>query len=55
MISDTKQGYTLGALVERQNGLVAQLSLDGAPCNKFGHDQMNLTIEVTYETENRYV
>ncbi|KAE9388539.1 hypothetical protein BT96DRAFT_968077 [Gymnopus androsaceus JB14] len=32
---------------------IAQLSLAGSPCNAFGTDFENLTIQVTYETENR--
>ncbi|GAW03388.1 glycoside hydrolase family 31 protein [Lentinula edodes] len=38
---------------ESRFGLVAQLSLAGAPCNAFGTDFEDLTIQVTYETDSR--
>ncbi|KAG8221683.1 glycoside hydrolase family 31 protein [Butyriboletus roseoflavus] len=44
-------GYTLGSLTESQYGLTAQLSLAGTPCNAFGTDITNLTIEVTYQSQ----
>ncbi|KAF8436281.1 galactose mutarotase-like domain-containing protein [Boletus edulis BED1] len=44
-------GYTLGSLAENEYGLTAQLSLAGTPCNAFGTDIMDLTIEVTYQSQ----
>jgi alpha-glucosidase len=46
-------GYNLHSLQENSTGLVAHLSLAGSPCNAFGNDFDNLTIQVTYETESR--
>ncbi|KAF9062556.1 galactose mutarotase-like domain-containing protein [Rhodocollybia butyracea] len=46
-------GYSLQSLQESSTGLVARLSLAGAPCNAFGNDFNNLTLQVTYETETR--
>ncbi|RPD64745.1 hypothetical protein L227DRAFT_560555 [Lentinus tigrinus ALCF2SS1-6] len=46
-------GYTLSSLQETETGLTAQLSLSGDACNAFGHDVVNLTLEVTYDTETR--
>jgi len=46
-------GYILSKLKERQNGLIAQLVLGGPPCNLFGKDVANLSIEVSYETKSR--
>ncbi|KAG9311239.1 glycoside hydrolase family 31 protein [Chiua virens] len=43
-------GYTLSHLVESQYGLTAQLSLAGKPCDAFGKDIADLTIEVTYQS-----
>lgn len=48
-------GYTLNALEHTKTGLTAQLSLAGPACNAFGTDIANLTLEVTYETDTRYV
>lgn len=47
-------GYALSRLHENEFGLTAQLNLAGEPCDAFGHDISNLTIEVTYETGSRY-
>ncbi|KAG6370671.1 glycoside hydrolase family 31 protein [Boletus reticuloceps] len=44
-------GYALGSLAENEYGLTAQLSLAGTPCNAFGTDIMDLTIEVTYQSQ----
>ncbi|KAG9308425.1 glycoside hydrolase family 31 protein [Chiua virens] len=44
-------GYTLGHLIESQHGLTAQLSLAGTPCDAFGKDIVDLTIEVTYQSQ----
>ncbi|KAJ3793712.1 glycosyl hydrolases family 31-domain-containing protein [Lentinula aff. detonsa] len=46
-------GYSLHSLQESKIGLIAQLSLSGPPCNAFGTDFENLTIQVTYETDSR--
>ncbi|KAH9974514.1 glycosyl hydrolases family 31-domain-containing protein [Russula compacta] len=46
-------GYTLDSLKEARNGFTAQLNLAGPPCNAFGKDILNLTIQVTYETASR--
>ncbi|THU98206.1 hypothetical protein K435DRAFT_828477 [Dendrothele bispora CBS 962.96] len=46
-------GYVLQNLEENPNGLSASLTLGGTACNAFGTDIVNLTIEVTYETESR--
>ncbi|KAI0757718.1 glycosyl hydrolases family 31-domain-containing protein [Daedaleopsis nitida] len=46
-------GYILSSLSETKNGLTAQLSMAGQACNAFGHDIVNLTLEVTYETKER--
>ncbi|KAJ3758275.1 glycoside hydrolase family 31 protein [Lentinula raphanica] len=46
-------GYSLHSVEESKIGLVAQLSLAGPPCNAFGTDFENLTIQVTYETDSR--
>lgn len=48
-------GYTLDSLREARNGFTAQLNLAGPPCNAFGKDILNLTIQVRYETASRYV
>ena len=48
-------GYTLDSFREHRNGFTAQLNLAGAPCNAFGNDILNLTIQVTYETASRCV
>ncbi|KAF8547986.1 glycoside hydrolase family 31 protein [Imleria badia] len=44
-------GYTLGSLTESEYGLTAQLSLAGTPCDAFGTDITDLTIEVTYQSQ----
>ncbi|KAF7966062.1 hypothetical protein HWV62_40232 [Athelia sp. TMB] len=46
-------GYTVNSLAETYSGLTAQLSLSGSACNAFGRDVVNLTVQVTYETESR--
>ena len=37
------------------SGLIARLELTGPPCNAFGTALQDLTVEVTYESETRYV
>ncbi len=51
----TTAGYDLdpGSLSESRNGFAAQLNLAGPPCNAFGTDILNLTIQVTYDTASR--
>jgi hypothetical protein len=48
-------GYALDpdSLRENRNGLTAQLNLAGPPCNAFGKDILNLTIQITYGTASR--
>ncbi|KAK1232832.1 hypothetical protein PQX77_003998, partial [Marasmius sp. AFHP31] len=46
-------GYVLDSVSESETGLIAQLNLDGPPCDAFGNDIPNLSIEVTYETASR--
>ncbi len=48
-------GYVLDSLVENRSGFTAQLNLAGRPCDAFGHDILNLTIQVSYETTSRCV
>lgn len=47
-------GYTLRSIKQNSTGLTAQLSLADAACNAFGRDILELTIQVTYETNTRY-
>lgn len=48
-------GYALDpdSLRENRNGFTAQLNLAGPPCNAFGRDILNLTIQITYDTASR--
>ncbi|PCH40069.1 glycoside hydrolase family 31 protein [Wolfiporia cocos MD-104 SS10] len=46
-------GYTLTSLAETEAGLTAHLSLAGPACNAYGNDIGNLTLQVTYETNQR--
>ena len=48
-------GYKLQLLTETNTGLTARLRLAGPACNAFGTDVDSLTVEVTYETQSRYV
>ncbi|EIW74890.1 hypothetical protein CONPUDRAFT_159664 [Coniophora puteana RWD-64-598 SS2] len=48
-------GYTLQELKQTNTGLTAQLDLAGEACNAFESDTQKLTIQVTYETQQRYV
>lgn len=48
-------GYTLSDLKNSKYGLTAKLTLAGTPCNAFGSDIADLTIQVTYETSTRRV
>lgn len=43
-------GYRVHHVRETQNGVQALLRLDGKPCNAYGKDVKELTLEVTYET-----
>ena len=46
-------GYTLSSLQETSTGLTAQLTLAGDACNAFGTDIADLTLQVTYDTNER--
>ena len=46
-------GYTLGSLSQTKTGLTAQLTLAGDACNAFGTDIADLTLQVTYDTNER--
>ncbi|KJZ71519.1 hypothetical protein HIM_09057 [Hirsutella minnesotensis 3608] len=46
-------GYEAVNVVETSRGLSADLHLAGEPCNAYGTDLRNLTLEVTYEAGNR--
>ncbi|KAJ3552717.1 hypothetical protein NM688_g4009 [Phlebia brevispora] len=46
-------GYILNSLHETANTLTAQLHIAGTPCDAFGHDLADLTLEVTYDTKTR--
>ncbi|EPT05586.1 hypothetical protein FOMPIDRAFT_1034256 [Fomitopsis schrenkii] len=46
-------GYTLNSLSETKTGLTAQLTLAGDACNAFGTDIVDLTLQVTYDTNER--
>ncbi|PCH40075.1 glycoside hydrolase family 31 protein [Wolfiporia cocos MD-104 SS10] len=46
-------GYTLTSLTETRTGLSAFLSLAGPACNAYGNDISDLTLEVTYEENQR--
>jgi alpha-glucosidase len=52
---DRCAGYTLTSLQNTEHGITAHLGLAGEACNAFGLDINNLTIEVTYETQTRWV
>lgn len=45
----------MNSLQETDIGLVGELSIGGTPCNAFGIDFANLSLEVTYDSEDRYV
>ncbi|PPQ71212.1 hypothetical protein CVT24_009993 [Panaeolus cyanescens] len=49
----TCSGYRLSGLKESNVGLSARLTLVGPACNAFGKDIADLTIEVTYESNER--
>ncbi|OSD05551.1 glycoside hydrolase family 31 protein [Trametes coccinea BRFM310] len=46
-------GYKVVSEKQTNYGLIVQLALAGPPCNAFGHDIINLTVEVTYQTPSR--
>ncbi|KAF7976546.1 hypothetical protein HWV62_6195 [Athelia sp. TMB] len=46
-------GYKLDAVHKTSTGLTASLYLAGPACNAFGTDIANLTLEVTYEQQER--
>lgn len=45
----------MNSLQNTSTGLTAKLELAGPACNAFGTDIVNLTIEVSYETQTRFV
>jgi len=55
--NDTEQldcpGYRATNVATTANGLTAQLTLAGTPCNVFGNDLEDLTLTVEYQTDNR--
>ncbi|TPX12191.1 uncharacterized protein E0L32_007077 [Thyridium curvatum] len=46
-------GYKASNVKTSDTGLTADLALAGAACNAYGDDLQNLTLTVTYETDNR--
>ncbi|KAJ9141692.1 Family 31 glycosyl hydrolase [Pleurostoma richardsiae] len=46
-------GYKASNVKTTATGLTADLALAGAACNVYGTDLTDLTLEVTYETDNR--
>lgn len=48
-------GYGLRSLQETRNGLTARLNLAGSPCNAYGLDIQDLTLEVNYDSDTRCV
>ncbi|KAI1649132.1 glycoside hydrolase family 31 protein [Daldinia loculata] len=46
-------GYTASNVVSTASGLTADLKLAGEPCNVYGTDLKDLTLEVSYDTETR--
>ncbi|PPQ91932.1 hypothetical protein CVT25_000975 [Psilocybe cyanescens] len=46
-------GYSASNVKVRHDGLSADLTLAGSPCNVFGNDVKKLSLEVTYETSDR--
>lgn len=46
-------GYEASNVKTTAAGLTADLTLAGAACNVYGDDLQDLTLEVTYETDNR--
>ncbi|KAK4230277.1 family 31 putative glycoside hydrolase [Podospora fimiseda] len=46
-------GYKATNIKTSSNGLTADLTLAGAPCNTYGKDLEKLRLQVTYETDNR--
>ena len=42
-------------LQETKTGLTAHLDLAGPACNAFGYDVANLTLQVTYDSDTRFV
>jgi alpha-glucosidase len=46
-------GYTATNVQNQSNGLVADLTLAGSPCDAYGTDIVNLKLKVDYETGER--
>lgn len=51
--TDSCPGYVASSLVETDNGLAADLTLAGLPCNVFGSDIVDLRLEVTSQSVGR--
>lgn len=47
------QGYQATNVKNSSTGITADLALIGSPCNAYGVDIQNLTLEVTYQTTDR--
>ncbi|KAL4878848.1 Alpha/beta-glucosidase agdC [Aspergillus karnatakaensis] len=50
---DVCPGYRATNIEERSDGLTADLTLAGTPCNAYGSDIESLKLEVEYETDTR--
>lgn len=46
-------GYSLSGVQKTDRGLMANLTLNGSPCNAYGKDYTNLILSVYYDTETR--
>ncbi|EMF07989.1 glycoside hydrolase family 31 protein [Sphaerulina musiva SO2202] len=49
----TCPGYRASGITTTANGLTAQLTLAGTPCNIYGNDIEDLTLTVEYQTDTR--
>ncbi|KZT00896.1 glycoside hydrolase family 31 protein [Laetiporus sulphureus 93-53] len=46
-------GYTLREVTDMENGFIASLTLAGSPCEAFGQDVDELTLQVSYDSDTR--
>ncbi|KAJ3010155.1 hypothetical protein NUW54_g2576 [Trametes sanguinea] len=53
MANVSTSGYKVVSEKQTSHGLIVQLMLAGPACNAFGHDIVDLTVEITYETVSR--
>lgn len=53
ILTEIPLGYNVNSLRETATGLIAELTIGGTPCNAFGIDFANLTLDVTYDTDDR--